>query len=51
MSAIVSPPFADLELAMRKVQIAEDLWNTRGAEMVAAVRFKFNHRVLFVRVA
>jgi len=30
------PPFADPELAVRKVQIAEDLWNTRDPERVAA---------------
>ena len=34
-SSIV-PPFTDPEQAARKVQLAEDLWNTRDAERVAA---------------
>jgi hypothetical protein len=37
MSTIIAPPFADIELAVKKVQIAEDLWNTRDAERVALV--------------
>jgi uncharacterized protein len=36
MSATITPPFADAELAARKVQIAEDLWNTRDPERIAA---------------
>ena len=36
MSTVITPPFIDLELAARKVQIAEDLWNTRDPERVAA---------------
>lgn len=36
MSAIIVPPFTDPEQAARKVQIAEDLWNTRDPERVAA---------------
>jgi nuclear transport factor 2 (NTF2) superfamily protein len=36
MSVIIAPPFTDHELAARKVQIAEDLWNTRDPERVAA---------------
>jgi nuclear transport factor 2 (NTF2) superfamily protein len=36
MSATITPPFIDAELAARKVQIAEDLWNTRDPERVAA---------------
>jgi len=36
MSQIIVPPFTDPEVAARKVQIAEDLWNTRDAEKVAA---------------
>ena len=36
MSATIAPPFTDPELAARKVQIAEDLWNTRDPERVAA---------------
>jgi hypothetical protein len=35
MSTIIAPPFTDIELAVKKVQIAEDLWNTRDAERVA----------------
>ena len=33
---IIAPPFLDPELAARKVQLAEDLWNTRDPERVAA---------------
>ena len=36
MSSIIAPPFTDPELAARKVQIAEDLWNTRDPERAAA---------------
>jgi nuclear transport factor 2 (NTF2) superfamily protein len=36
MSTIIVPPFTDPEQAERKVQIAEDLWNTRDPERVAA---------------
>lgn len=36
MSTIIVPPFTDPELAAQKVQIAEDLWNTRDADRVAA---------------
>src|ERR1700710_48970 len=36
MSIVIAPPFNDPELAAQKVQIAEDLWNTRDAERVAA---------------
>jgi nuclear transport factor 2 (NTF2) superfamily protein len=36
MSTVIAPPFTDPELAARKVQIAEDLWNTRDPERVAA---------------
>ena len=35
MSEIIKPPFTDPEVAKRKVQIAEDLWNTRDPERVA----------------
>lgn len=35
MSTIIVPPFTDPEQAARKVQIAEDLWNTRDPERVA----------------
>ncbi len=34
MAEIIKPPFTE-ESALRKVQIAEDLWNTRDAERVA----------------
>ncbi len=36
MSTIIVPPFTDPELATQKVQNAEDLWNTRDPERVAA---------------
>lgn len=36
MSTNIAPPFTDPELAAQKVQIAEDLWNTRDPERVAA---------------
>jgi nuclear transport factor 2 (NTF2) superfamily protein len=36
MPEIIAPPFIDPVVAARKVQIAEDLWNTRDAERVAA---------------
>ena len=36
MSTIIAPPFLDPATAARKVQLAEDLWNTRDPERVAA---------------
>ena len=36
MAEIIVPPFQDAALAARKVQLAEDLWNTRDPERVAA---------------
>ena len=36
MSIVIVPPFTDPALAMQKVQIAEDLWNRRDPERVAA---------------
>ena len=36
MSITIAPPFIDPELAERKVQLAEDLWNTRDPQCVAA---------------
>ena len=36
MPEIIAPPFTDSELAARKVQLAEDLWNTRDPKRVAA---------------
>ncbi len=33
---ILLPPFTDIAVATRKVQMAEDLWNTRDPERVAA---------------
>jgi nuclear transport factor 2 (NTF2) superfamily protein len=36
MAEVIAPPFTDPELAARKVQIAQDLWNTRDPERVAA---------------
>jgi nuclear transport factor 2 (NTF2) superfamily protein len=35
MAEIIKPPFTDIEAATRKVQLAEDLWNTRDAQRVA----------------
>lgn len=35
MSEIIKPPFTDIESARRKVQLAEDLWNTKDAQRVA----------------
>ena len=35
MSINIVPPFTDPELAVQKVKIAQDLWNTRDAERVA----------------
>ena len=32
----IVPPFTEVEQAARTVQLAEDLWNTRDAERVAA---------------
>jgi uncharacterized protein len=36
MSIVIAPPFTDPEVVTQKVQIAEDLWNTRDPERVAA---------------
>lgn len=36
MNVVITPPFTDAALAAQKVQMAEDLWNTREAERVAA---------------
>ncbi len=36
MAELIVPPFTDPESAAKKVQLAEDLWNTRDAERVAA---------------
>ncbi len=36
MSTTIVPPFDDPQTAARKVQMAEDLWNTRDPERVAA---------------
>jgi nuclear transport factor 2 (NTF2) superfamily protein len=36
MSTLIQPPFIDPEQAARKVQLAEDLWNTRDPRRVAA---------------
>ena len=36
MPEIIAPPFTDPDVATRKVQLAEDLWNTRDPERVAA---------------
>jgi nuclear transport factor 2 (NTF2) superfamily protein len=36
MSTVIVPPFTDPALAEQKVQLAENLWNTRDPERVAA---------------
>jgi hypothetical protein len=36
MSIVIAPPFIDPQSATLKVQLAEDLWNTRDPERVAA---------------
>ena len=36
MSKVIAPPFTSPEQAAEKVQAAEDLWNTRDPERVAA---------------
>ena len=36
MSTVIAPPFTDPDLAAQKVQLAENLWNTRDPERVAA---------------
>jgi len=36
MSIVIAPPFVDPELAAKKVQLAQDLWNTRDPEKVAS---------------
>jgi uncharacterized protein len=36
MSTVIGPPFTDPHLAAEKVQLAENLWNTRDPERVAA---------------
>ena len=33
---MITPPFTDAAVAARKVQLAEDLWNTRDPQRVAA---------------
>jgi nuclear transport factor 2 (NTF2) superfamily protein len=35
MSSVIVPPFTDPALVEQKVQLAEDLWNTRDPERVA----------------
>ena len=51
MSIIIVPPFTDPELATQKVQLAEDLWNTRDPVRVAAAYTKdtqWRNRVAFL---
>jgi nuclear transport factor 2 (NTF2) superfamily protein len=36
LSIVIAPPFTNPEVAAKKVQIAEDLWNTRDPERVVA---------------
>jgi nuclear transport factor 2 (NTF2) superfamily protein len=40
---MIVPPFLDPDLAARKVQLAEDLWNTRDPERVAAAYTEDTH--------
>jgi len=43
MSTVIAPPFTDPDQAARKVQLAEDLWNTRDPERVAAAYTEDTH--------
>lgn len=43
MPTVIAPPFTDPEQAARKVQLAEDLWNTRDPERVAAAYTEDTH--------
>ena len=43
MSTVIAPPFTDPEQAARKVQLAEDLWNTRDPERVALAYTEDTH--------
>jgi nuclear transport factor 2 (NTF2) superfamily protein len=43
MPEIIRPPFTDPDTAARKVQLAEDLWNTRDPERVAAAYTEDSH--------
>ena len=43
MSTVIAPPFTDPDLAAQKVQLAEDLWNTRNPELVAAAYTEDTH--------
>jgi nuclear transport factor 2 (NTF2) superfamily protein len=43
MSTVIAPPFTDPQQAARKVQLAEDLWNTRDPERVAAAYTEDTH--------
>ncbi len=52
MSEIIKPPFVDAEQAARKVQLAEDLWNTRDPQRVAMAYTEdsiWRNRVEFVQ--
>ena len=51
-STPIVPPFTDPAVAARKVQLAEDLWNTRDPERVAAAYTEdtvWRNRVEFLR--
>ena len=43
ISTPITPPFTDPEVAAKKVQMAEDLWNTKDAERVAAAYTENSH--------
>ena len=52
VSEIIKPPFTDAKQAKRKVQLAEDLWNTRDARRVAQAYTEdteWRNRVEFLR--
>jgi nuclear transport factor 2 (NTF2) superfamily protein len=54
MSTIIAPPFTDPEQVARKVQLAEDLWNTRDPGKVAAAYTEdteWKNRAEFLTVA
>jgi uncharacterized protein len=36
MSIVIAPPFIDPQLAAKKVQLAQDIWNTRDPEKVSS---------------
>lgn len=52
MSEMIKPPFTDIEEAKKKVQLAEDLWNTKDPGRVAQAYTEdteWRNRVEFLR--